>query len=306
MNVIAILCSDIHLSLKAPIARSAEENWFDAMKRPLDEIKDLAKKHNAIVICAGDVFDKPINTSEIINFALDNLPDNMFGIPGQHDLPSHRYDEIEKSSYWTLVLAGKIRNLNPKNRFGIQRGKLVVYGFPWGLKIKPLKEEYKICEGYINLAVVHKYIWKIGYSYPGADDDCRVANIYQDLEGYDAAVFGDNHQGFLNNPKHILPIFNAGTLMRRKIDEISYRPQVGLLYEDGSIKPHYLDTSKDKFIDVDEAKQKEQQELDTTAFLKELKGLGSDSLDFRDTVYRYMDSKKIDSDVRELVLESIE
>ena len=42
-KVLAILCSDIHLSHNAPVARSAEPDWYIAMKRPLDEIADLAK-----------------------------------------------------------------------------------------------------------------------------------------------------------------------------------------------------------------------------------------------------------------------
>lgn len=300
MNVIAILTSDWHLSHKAPIARSAEPDWYKAMKRPLDELKSLAKKRNTIVICAGDVFDKPINTSEIINFALDNLPDRMFGIPGQHDLPNHRYDEIEKSAYWTLVKARKVINLDPQNRFGFQYGNMIMYGFPWGFDIKPLDRSPD--PSVMHLAAIHHYLYtNKSNSYSGVSEENHISKFRKKLEGYDAVVAGDNHFGFQQGK-----IFNAGTLMRRKIDEISYRPQVGLLYEDGSIEPHYLDTSKDKFIDIDEAKQKEQQELDTTAFLNELKGLGSDSLDFRDTIYKYMDSKKIDSDVRELVLESIE
>ena len=31
MSVIAVLCSDMHLSLKSPVARSAEPDWFQAM-----------------------------------------------------------------------------------------------------------------------------------------------------------------------------------------------------------------------------------------------------------------------------------
>ena len=34
-QVLAILCSDLHLQMKPPVARSAEPDWFAAMRRPL-------------------------------------------------------------------------------------------------------------------------------------------------------------------------------------------------------------------------------------------------------------------------------
>ena len=112
MDVIAVLCSDIHLSLKCPVARSAEPNWLEATKRSLDELRSVAEEHNAHVVVAGDIFDRWNSPPEIINFAIENLP-NCYAIPGQHDLPNHRYEEIERSAYYTLIKAGIIENLNP-------------------------------------------------------------------------------------------------------------------------------------------------------------------------------------------------
>jgi hypothetical protein len=38
-TALAILVSDIHLSDKPPIFRSSEPDWFEAMKRPLDQLQ---------------------------------------------------------------------------------------------------------------------------------------------------------------------------------------------------------------------------------------------------------------------------
>ena len=73
-RVIAILCADVHLSLNPPVWRSNEPDWFAAMKRPLDEIKELQKKnHDCPVFCAGDIFHKWDSPAELINWAIDNL-----------------------------------------------------------------------------------------------------------------------------------------------------------------------------------------------------------------------------------------
>jgi hypothetical protein len=55
-KVIAILCADLHLSHKPPIARSNEPCWYTAMKRQLNELSNLSQKWEAPVLCAGDVF----------------------------------------------------------------------------------------------------------------------------------------------------------------------------------------------------------------------------------------------------------
>ncbi len=286
VKVLAILTSDFHLSHNVPVARSSESNWYEAMKRPLDELKSLAEKYRTPIICAGDVFDKWNSPPELINFAIDVLP-MMYTIPGQHDLPNHRLDEIDRSAYWTLVKAGKIKHLEKWEFF--QSDKLSISAFAWGEEILPHDQDRQPENDRIQLAVVHHYLYtNKSNSYPGVSKENHISRIY--LKGFDAAVFGDNHISHLTETSEI-SIFNAGTLMRRKIDEINYKPQVGLLHDDGSITPHYLDTSEDKFIDIEEARGKEQLEIDADEFLKELKGLGSDSLDFRHAVNTHMDKK---------------
>ena len=101
-NIIAIFAADLHLSLKAPIWRSTEQDWFEAMLRPLVELRTLATLHNCPIVYAGDIFDKWNSPPELINFAIEHLPKGH-AIPGQHDLPLHNYEDIRKSAYWTLV-----------------------------------------------------------------------------------------------------------------------------------------------------------------------------------------------------------
>lgn len=302
-NVIALLCSDIHLSHNAPVARSAEPNWYSAMKRPLDEIADLAKAHDAPIICAGDVFDRWNSPPELINFAIDYLP-NCMAIPGQHDLPNHRLDEIHKSAFNTLVKAHKIYHLQKWEFF--QSDKLSISAFAWGEEILPHDQDRQPENDRIQLAVIHHYLYtNRSNSYHGVSIQDHTSKFRDKLKGYDAAVFGDNHIGFSATIGKC-NVMNTGTLLRRKIDEINYKPQVGLLHEDGSITPHFLDTSEDKFIDIEEAREKEQLEIDADEFLKELKGLGSDSLDFRHAVNTHMGREEVNPEVRTLVTESLE
>lgn len=300
-EVIAILCSDIHLSHRPPIARSAEPDWYAAMARPLKELKDLSKTDDGCVpiICAGDVFDKWNSSPELINFALEHLPE-MYAIPGQHDLPYHGMEEIKKSAFWTLMEANKIRSL----RSVVVANGVFALGFPWGADLRSPKREN---DDMLWMAVAHQYVWTTDDHYVGADPSGQVLSVRKKLQGYDVALFGDNHKGFLLKEKGKPTIFNAGTLMRRTSAERDYRPMVGLLHEDGTVKKHHLDTSQDKFLDdraLSEAAEESLMHLE--GFLDGLKGLGESGLDFERAIETALAGCDASNSVRRVILEAME
>ena len=299
-KVCAILCSDIHLSHTAPVFRSNEPDWYEAMKRPLLELQQLYDKYFCPILCAGDIFDKWNSPPELINFALEYLPDSMYAIPGQHDLPLHNLDDIKKSAYWTLVKAGKIKNFYTNDRYSKIVSDSEIEGFPFG--ISPTSNSDK--SQYLQIALIHQYVWIPKHSYPNAPEGQRLKHIQKQLKGYDVAVFGDNHSGFQCTFDDI-QVFNCGTLMRRKSDEINYKPQVGLLYSDGHIEPYYLDISKDKHLTTVD-KESEKEDLDVSDFVKELESLGETALDFTDAVKRYFDGKKTNKEIINIVLKAME
>lgn len=297
-KVIAILCADLHLSSKPPIWRSAEEDWYKAMQRPLDEIVDLQTDYDCPILCAGDIFDKWNSSAELINFALGYLPDRMYCIPGQHDLPDHNYSEIHRSAYETLVRAGKIRNILINNPRGLD--DIWIWGFPFGNKLSPHLNKDSRCK----IALVHEYKWIPGYSYPNPPKENKLSTALA-ANGYDVIVYGDNHNGFLYANMAGTAIFNCGTLMRRKSDEIDYKPQVGLLLESGRVEPHFLDISQDKYIDgVDNSAPVE--EMDMSEFIAELKKLGETGLEFVERVERFFKKNKTRKAVQKIIRKGME
>jgi len=310
-KVIAILLSDIHLSLNPPIWRSAEPDWLEAQARPLEEMRLLQDKYDCPVICAGDIFDRNKGIAdgwnappELINYALMYLPNNMYAIPGQHDLPNHRYEDIHRSAYWTLVESYKIKNLSPDSTKR-NTNNLKIFGFPPGYEIKSCPVETKV----INIAVIHDYVWIPGCSYPDAPDEKQLKKLNQNKSGekfygYDVVVYGDNHKGFTTFAGQTT-IFNCGTLMRRKSDEIDYKPQVGLLLESGEVIPHYLDISKDKYLETMEEKEIDS-ELDMSEFFDELEKLGRTALDFKDAMMQFLHKGKTSNEAKQIILKAME
>ncbi len=307
-KVIAILCSDIHIE-SVPSWRSAEENWFEAMARPLNELRELSNQHEVPIVCAGDIFTRWFAGPELINFAIKHLP-KMYSVRGNHDLPNHRHEEVTRSAYWTLVEAGIIQDLTkPVHHSSEAYPDLVLHPFAWNQEIVPFDAEkfsHWVEDGkFIHLAVVHKYIWKEGCGHIDALADAKVSNFRKVLQGYHASVFGDNHTSFMVGKPGQHMLINCGSLLRRHANDINHKPMVGLLHDDGSIKPYYLDISLDKHVES-VAKPVKKHETDTTKVLEGFKGLGKDSLDFRAAIRHRLDALKPNQEVTGLVLRSID
>ena len=305
-QVAAILIADFHLSHVPPVSRSAEKSWYAAMADPLRQIKDLVNKHKVPVICPGDVFDRWNSPPELINFALVQLP-KMYAVPGQHDLAHHRYNDIQKSAYWTLVKAGKIVNLEPESPVEVGEGgkALRLHGFPWGFPVKSLKNPDDLV---LEIAVVHAYIWSKTTSYPGAPKEGHFRAVQKTALGYHLVVSGDNHQPFLTGYKRdgkFPQIYNCGGLMRRKSDEKDRPCYAGLLWTNGEVTRVELDCSEDKWIDGKDTPIIERG-ADMAEFLEELSSLGDAAIDFADAIRRRLDQGDSPPNVRQILLEAME
>ena len=139
----------------------------------------------------------------------------------------------------------------------------------------------------VHLAVCHHYCWAREHSYPGAPDDANVVMLRKKLTGFDAAIFGDNHKGFLSE-KMGVPVLNCGGFMRRRTDEVNYSPQVGLLLRSGKIRIQKLDISADVLeIPIDIAAEENSDILDFIGDLNEACELG---LDFKEEVERFIEN----------------
>lgn len=299
---IAVLASDIHLSHKRPKCR--QDDWYVAMAAHLKELGDAATDYSDYelpIVIAGDIFDHWDAPPELIEFAIRHLP-KCYAIPGQHDLPNHDYGQIRRSAYGALMAAGIIKNLPAGKCENIPKWdgtSLVIVGVPWGHEIlphvPPMETDY---DGRVILAVVHAYIWdRKRNSYEGAPDDKSLGHYLPKLANYDAAVFGDNHKGFLAKRDETWPegnlksVLNCGGFMRRKSND-DWHPKIGILYSDGSIKRAPLQVADGDEI-IEETKIRATGGVDLQ-FLSEYSATGH--VNFAESVRLLADSGELSKD----------
>lgn len=300
-KVIAIMVSDIHLSLEPPIARSGEPDWLEAQKRQLDQLYFLAEeKYGVPILCAGDLFHSWKVSPELINFALINLPNNMYCIPGQHDLPNHSLDQMNRSGFGVMVKTGKINYLAPNEWWRVETPNqyINVKGFPWGYTPTSSKTALHTHGNDLKVAMVHAYCWDNTHGYPGADKSTYVGKY--DLKGFDVALFGDNHQQFLTKNKKTT-VFNHGCFIQRASNERHFTPRVGLLHEDGSVSLHTLNTSKDVWLPEEKALRLEETTTNIKGLLRMMDSLGDSSEDFRVAMKTYFRQFGVPKSVRVII-----
>ena len=322
---IAACVADLHLSAKAPTARSAERDWLKAQARQLDQLRKLVTsptgEQKIPVLAAGDVFDRWHAAPEVVNVALAHLP-HLHAVFGNHDLPNHDPKQLQRSAFWTLVKAGKVTLLGDGRPFEISspRQPLRVWGFGYGCPPTPLAEPHDM---YLEVALVHAFVWnkKLNTGHAAASEEQTTGAYRAALRGYDVAIFGDNHTPF-EVTKTIRPdddapenldlrywskqlLFNCGGYFRRRINEIDHRPSVGLLHADGTIERHYLNCENDKFVDGADLKALTDT-VDYQAFIESLAELGDQAMDFAAAVRQTLDREKVPQTVRQLILTALE
>jgi len=295
-NPIAIAISDLHLSLLPPACR-ADKDWMGVQAHYLQQVRDWAGE--LPILCAGDIFDKWNAPPELINFALEHLPDGMYSIPGQHDLPNHRMDLMHRSGYGVLKRVGKITDLAGLIE-PVRLNDLLIQGYGWDQEIRPPSIRRS---GLCNIALIHRYVWTADKKYPGAPASANVIALANVLKGYNIAICGDNHQPFSANAGGCR-VLNVGGFIRRKSDELDYEPAVGIIYSDGTVKRRRLDTSIDRFHEPGKARK--EIPFDMKAFLDGLEGLGEHGLDFQEAVKNYLELEKVPAATTEIILAAMQ
>lgn len=279
-----------------------DTDWYASQAKPWEEVKRLASIHNVPILVAGDLFDKWNPPPELINFAIRTIP-KIIAVPGQHDLPYHRYEDIKRSAYWTLVECGIVRDLKPGKMEPVS-DHFAVMGFPWGAELKPWVMGQPI-QGF-NIALVHANCWRKDCTYPGAEKEAYYKERRKQLAGYRVAVIGDNHRDFLVDDGKTA-IANCGGFMRRHTSDVSHAPGCYLIWSTGEVTRHYFDLKGDNLL----VREAVAEEIARTVggfdeFLEMVRSLGNSTVDYLEALQRWQIQNGVDEQVVDLINQFLE
>lgn len=284
MKVDLILTADWHLREDTPVCRT--DNFWNAQWQKVDQIHSLQEKYDCPVLHAGDLYHHWKPSPLLLSMTAIHLPDKFYTVVGNHDLPQHNLDLIEKTGVYNLVVGGELKWFQKAGNFGQAPGKAFVINDT-------------------RVAVWHQFVWDgKKLPWPGCDE-MTAEQVLKKYPQFDLIVTGDHHKPFIYEYKGRL-LVNCGCLTRQTSDYANHKPCVWLWSEKtNTAKPYYL-SIEDNVVTREHLEEKENREFRLNAFIERLSDNWEVGLTFEDNLTRFIDSNRLRKSVVDLIYKSLE
>jgi len=291
-----LMMSDLHLRDVAPEHRT--DDYFASMQSKLRQIEELRNKHNTDILDGGDLFHKWKVSPWLLGWAIRNLPENIYTVAGNHDMPGHNFDNIEKSGLHVLTEAEKVTLLNSHDP--LELGNMRIYGVNYKGQI-PAPDKIKDRK---NILVCHEEIYR---------DDAtleKIGFISTDnflskwSKHYDFILTGHNHKSFCVKTDDCI-LLNPGSLMRMKSDQKEHIPCVWL-YDSGANTIEKVVLEYEKIVFDNHTAEKMEARNSFSEFVKSIETGFEHDMRFESNVEKFMSANSISESVKKLTVEMIE
>ena len=263
-----LITGDWHTTNKAP-----ENRIDDFVSSLFKKIKFIAKiykdKKCDFVLQPGDFFDSPFIPYSFFASVFELLSESglqIAAIYGQHDL---RYRTKENTPLTALWATSDFLQVIPATGL-IYNNEVAVYGASFGEEVPNFFDE-----GHFNVLLVHQMIVdeKLWASQEGHTLSGHFLKKHK--KKFDLIVSGDNHQFFIESGK----LFNMGSLMRSRIDQVDHEPSVVVFDTDTLKWERILIPVEKNVFDFSKVTSEKERDAKIEAFvegLSETKVLGFD------------------------------
>lgn len=284
-----IISADWHLRATRPRCR-IDNDWIETQAKALRQLLEISIDKDAPIIVVGDLFHSNSDTSfECINMVqkLADCSGELYILAGNHDLPYHSSENIDKSAIGVL--------LKSENVF----------------KIEDLFEKLNLNYSASNFDEPDnesaEYVFKHILTMPSKDKmdfvDCETPETL--LEKFPNAKWiftGDYHHNFHyeKNNRHVI---NSGCLIRQVADMKDYQCGVYFVDTDENIVEFIPIIDNEELIDDSYITKENERENRIDDFVSKLQSTQSVSFDFIDNVQKSMIANQFTEDLKDVVNE---
>lgn len=281
-----ICTADWHIRNTRPRCR-IDEDWIKTQQKALNQIAEICENKNAPLMVVGDIFNSNSDTSfECINM-VQKLADRIGGIyilAGNHDLPYHSSENIDKSAIGVL--------LQSENVF----------------KIEDYSDEFS-APNFDEERNSMSYMFIHTLTIPSKDkpDFIQCETPESLLEKYPTAKWiftGDYHKNFVyeKNDRYVI---NPGCLIRQVSDMKNYQSGVYFVDTEKEIIEFIPIIDNEELVNDEYIIRENEREERIESFVNKLKDVESVSLDFIDNVEKALLVNEIDEKLKDCVKELI-
>jgi DNA repair exonuclease SbcCD nuclease subunit len=208
-----ILLSDVHLSSKTPIGRL--DDYRKTCLRKFEYVLKYAQKLNAMILQAGDLFDKPRDWFILLDVIqlLRCYPVKFWCVYGQHDTYMYSIENRDYTSMGVLARNNLINILdqNPHN----QASGYEIYGTSFNPDLlipKPKGKKPNILVAHATISDQALYPGQAYYS---------AKKFLQDYKAFDLILCADIHRHFYFSDKGRY-LVNTGPMMRKEASHYNF------------------------------------------------------------------------------------
>lgn len=287
-NIIAT--SDWHIRFDVPRCRlETEEEWEVFCSQVINSIFETAYKEDADICIAGDIFHRATSSIKLVNFLLKHFlgfENDIYIMPGQHDLPMHSHTLTYNSAYGILMQIAKQRQ---------SRLHLLEYEHA----IVPFGKEEVEGNTKSDILFMHQFVVEKEKDIPYNSGAIIAFELLKRYPDYKTIVVGDNHNGFHYTYKE-RNVIVPGCLTIQASDLKEYDPSIYLI-TDGKIKKQKIYNEKENISDDYIVSEREINER-ISSFVDVLKNEESFSISFEENVERALNNPEIDKHIKDEIL----
>ena len=294
-----IITADWHIRATRPRCR-IDEDWIQTQQKALDQIVQISNKRGASVFVVGDLFHSNSDTSfQCIQMVQDVALElgSLYVLAGNHDLPYHSSENIEKSAIGVLF--------NSSHIFQIRD---FFESWKWNTdeKISYSASNFDK-QDYVNAKFVFKHIlcFPDVKSMPPNVDAITAKELLEKFPNAKYIFTGDYHHNFHyeKNGRHVV---NPGCLLRQAGDMKDYQCGVYYVDTDKEVVEFIPIIDSEEFVDDSYIIKQEERETRIENFVDKLKDTKSVSLDFINNVENAMLENNIQGELRDKIEQLLE
>jgi DNA repair exonuclease SbcCD nuclease subunit len=230
--------TDTHIRGTSPRGRT--DDFFDSMKRKLNEIIHIAKENKIdYVLHGGDVFDRPnLSPAVVREFAqlFRKFPSPVYAIAGNHDIYGHNPATVDRTMLGLLEAFGVLTLIKQHDLIELTDGriKLQLTGQPfhYDLDKRNIADDYAVTnqtKADYCIHMVHGML--VEKALPEGVPHTMVSSLLEMQSDADILLTGHYHGGFPMQHKDSKYIINPGSIARLSNQQAEIRriPQVVLI-----------------------------------------------------------------------------
>jgi hypothetical protein len=206
-----VITADWHLREDRPVCRN-DVDWIETQSVAVASVFSYAKDVGAEVIINGDIFHRPTTAPTLVSIFLSAV--HQFGapvyiLPGNHDLPYHSFNHLNKSSFGILR---EVMDIGGTNLFDSSRKAAVVdFG----------QLEDKVYGTKSDLLCLHQLAFPSLKDMPPNEQGILAEDLCYRFPGVKWILVGDNHKHFCYQGG-TQRVVNPGCLLSQASDLIDY------------------------------------------------------------------------------------